>query len=237
MTEKLDSVARYGMALEIAILPRTILVEGTTDVKLFQLAAAKELEKTGFNLLGEELAIVAAGDGDRGGTRGVIRELIGLRGMARTCLLQNGTPRYRFVGLFDNDHAGRLAIKLSRDIDTSILEYKDIFRLHPAMPLPGNLDPGSMQRAFEKENAAYKGLDWELEDLMPSAFMEVFFGEYPTALIRTCTAGGKLHRELTRDGKAQLHRFISLYATRDDLTEVIDVLKTFRTYLGLRVFV
>lgn len=39
MTEILDSVAQYGMALGFDVRPRTVLVEGTTDVLLFELAA------------------------------------------------------------------------------------------------------------------------------------------------------------------------------------------------------
>jgi hypothetical protein len=45
--------------------------------------------------------------------------------------------------------------------------------------------------------------------------------------------GGKVHREMTSDGKARLHRFIKQHAIRDDLTIVVDVLKSLRSYLGL----
>lgn len=152
MVEDLDYVARYAMSLGLSILPRTVLVEGTSDVDLFQLAARLEYKETGLNLIGRDLAIVAAGEADRGGTSGVIRELICLRGLARTCLLQNGRPRYRFIGLFDNDRAGKQAVRQARDIDGSLLEYKDLFRLWPVMPLPRNLDPGSVQKTFENEN-------------------------------------------------------------------------------------
>ena len=87
-----------------------------------------EKAKTGIDLMGDGLAILAAGEGELGGTRGVLRELMCLRGMARTCLLPNGRPRYRFIGLFDNDKAGKQAVNAARDFDKSILEYKDVFR-------------------------------------------------------------------------------------------------------------
>ena len=70
-------------------------------------------------------------------------------------------------------------MKSARDIDGSLLEFKDLFRLWPVMPLPGNLDPASMQRTFEDENKIYKGLDWELEDLLPKEFVDVFVAEEP----------------------------------------------------------
>jgi hypothetical protein len=48
---------------------------------------------------------------------------------------------------------------MERDIDSGILEYKDALRLWPVMPLTGNLDPGTMQKTFERENFDYRGLD------------------------------------------------------------------------------
>ncbi len=233
VTEELDAVIRYGKALGFAVRPRTVLVEGTTDAELFELAARLEHDKTGINLLGDDLAIVAAGERDRGGTHGVIRELIAFRGMARTCLLQNGRPRYRFIGLFDNDRAGKLAVRLARDIDTSILEYKDVFRLWPVMPLPGILDPGAVQRAFEHENSAYKGLEWEIEDLLPQEFIEAFIADAPLAVSHTSSMANKVHRDLTRDGKARFHRFIKQHAVCSDLSAVVETLKAIRFYLNL----
>lgn len=234
MAEELDSVARYGMALGFDVRRRTVLVEGTSDVELFNMAARLERVASGADLFGGDLAIVAAGERDRGGAQGVVRELLSLRGMSRTCLAQNGSPRYRFVGLFDNDHAGKQAVKSARIVDNSILEYKDVFRLWPQMPLPGNLDPGTVQRAFERENAAYGNLDWELEDLLPADFIDAFAAENPKAIARTTSISGKVHRDLTPDGKARLHHFVKQHAVRDDLAPVIGVLKALRFYLGLK---
>jgi len=235
VAEDLDPVARYAMALGFAIRPRTVLVEGTTDVELFHLTTRLERETTGIDLLGEDLAIVAAGERDRGGTRGVIRELIALRGMARTCLLPNGRPRYRFIGLFDNDKAGNQAVKLARDIDTSILEYKDVFRIRPVMPLAGNLDPGTMQKTFERENTCYRGMEWEMEDLLPQDFIDAFLSDHPEAVFRSTPMSDKVHRDLTDDGKAHFHRFIKLHAVRNDVSAVVEVLKALRFYLGLQL--
>lgn len=232
MTNELDFVERYGMAQGFVIRPRTVLVEGTTDVELFQFAARLEWQKTGINLLNGDISIVAAGERDRGGTYGVIRELLSLRGMARTCLLPSGIPRYRFMGLFDNDNAGKEAVTLARKIDTSILEYKDVYRLWPIMPLPGIMDPGAVQRAFDQANANYKRLEWELEDFLPQSFFEAFIYDYPTAVSHTTPMAGKVHRDLTRDGKAKFHRFIKLNAVHADLIQVIDVIKAIRFYLN-----
>lgn len=233
MADTLDAVTRYGLALGLRVRPRTVLVEGTTDAELFEFASRLECKATGIDLLGQELAFVAAGERDRGGTHGVVRELVALRGMARTCLSPDGRPRYRFIGLFDNDNAGRQAVKLARTIDNSILEYKDVYRLWPVMPSPGNLDPGSVQRAFERENAGYKGLDWEMEDLLPTAFVDAFVAEHPLAVARTSDNNGKVHRDFTTDGKARFHRFIKLNALHADIEGIIECLKAIRHCLGL----
>jgi hypothetical protein len=233
MKGDMDFVVLYGRALGWNLRPKTVLVEGTTDVDLFQLAASLERSETGIDLLGGDLAIEAAGVGDRGGTRGVVRELISLRNFGRTCLLPDGRPRYRFVGLFDNDCAGRQAVKLARVLDASVMEYKDVFRIQPVMPTSGNLDPRTLQRNFERSNSVYKGLDWELEDLLPREFLEAFFSENPNSCSKKLNIGEKVHHDFSRDGKARLHRFIREHAMYDDLGSVIDVLKAIRFYLCL----
>jgi hypothetical protein len=222
------------MSLGYRVCPRTVIVEGTTDVELFQLAARLEREATGGELLGQDLSIIAAGVGDLGGTRGVIRELMVLRGLGRTHLLPNGRPVYRFVALFDDDKAGKQAVRAAKDFDTSLLEYKDLFRLCPVMPIPGNLDPGAMQKAFERENAPYKGIEWEAEDLLSEEFYQSFLSDHPAALVKSTSAGGRIHRDLSKDGKARLHRFVKENAMHKDILGAIEVLRALRFYLGLK---
>lgn len=233
MAEILDTVGSYGKAMGWELRPRTVLVEGTTDAELFQLAARFEYQRKGANLLGDELAIIAAGEKDQGGTRGVIRELNALRCLARASLMSNGRPRYRFVGLFDNDDAGRRAINGAQNMDSSILEYKDIFRLQPVMPSTGNLDPTTLKKTFERLNGNYKGLDWEVEDLLPKSFIDAFVTDYPSAVARVSQKADKTHRDLTTDGKAHFHRYVQKHANRDDLCAVIETLYSIRFYLTL----
>ena len=234
MAEELDFVARYAMGEGLAIRNRTVLVEGSTDVELFELAAGLEYKATGTALLGPELAIVAAGVGERGGTRNLCRRLWVLRDLARNCLTERGSLRYRFIGLFDNDEAGKQAVKAARAFDTSILEYRDVFRLWPVMPLPDSLDPGTVERSVQRANAGYKGLKWELEDLLPREFVEAFLSEQPGAVTHSTAVGNRVHWEFTRDGKARLHRFVKRNAIRGDLSGVVEVLKAIRFYLRMK---
>lgn len=234
MTEKLDYIARFAKTKNFDLRPRTVFVEGTTDVDLFQLAARLERERTGFDLLGEDLAIIAAGEGNEGGARGICRELVSFKNMAGGCLLPGGRPKYRFIGLFDNDDAGRRAIYDVRKTDTSILEYKDVFRLRPVMPLCPNRDPAALRESFKSENGKYRDIDWELEDLLPEEILKAFLDEHPDAVIRSSVAHDKIHRDWTRDGKARLHYFVRQYAICADLVAVVGVLRALRHYLGLQ---
>lgn len=235
MTDLTDSVAVYASSLGYSIRPKIVLVEGMTDFALCQTAAKLEAAATGKRLLGDDMCIIPAGEGDLGGTRGVIRELMCFRGLSRACLLPTtGRPRYRIVALFDNDKAGRQSVRAARDWDASLLEFKDLFRLWPIMPLASNLDPIAMRRAFEKENEPYKGLDWELEDLLPDSFIRCFLEEVPGATARSTSVNGKTHRDFTRDGKSRLHRFVKQHVMHQDLLQVIAVLQALRCYFGLK---
>ena len=233
MEQGSNIVILYGQSHGWDLRSRTVLVEGTTDEALFQLAARLELEKTGVDLLADELAIIAAGEGEQGGTPGVIRELNTLRSLARASLMPNGLPRYRFIGLFDNDYAGKKAIRDARSIDTSILEYKDVFRLHPVMPRNGNLDPKTLGKTFERLNKDHTGLNWELEDLLPTNFIDAFLDDHPDIDCKENEAYGKIHRDFNWDGKALLHQYIKKHAIREDLVAVCDVIQALRFYLRL----
>lgn len=222
----------YAASLGMQIKHRTILVEGTSDIALLGLVSSLEKKLSGKELFGD-FAIVAAGERDQGGVNGVVRELIAFRGMARTFLQPNGKPVYRFVGLFDNDRAGKRAIATARDLDSSILEYKDVFRLMPVMPEPGNLDPGTVAAAFTRSNEAYKGLDWELEDLISADLINAFADEHYGAIKERNIIADKTHHEFTRDGKAQLHRFVKRHGMRDDLLKVVELIHALRCYLNL----
>jgi hypothetical protein len=118
-------------------------------------------------------------------------------------------------------------------VDISILEYKDVFRLQPVMPLPGMLDPGAIKRAFEVNNAPFKGLDWEIEDLIPANFVAAFLSEHPGAVARTMPVGGKVHRDFTPFGKAAFIRFVKEHSVHSDLVAVVETLRAMRTYLNL----
>jgi hypothetical protein len=192
-----------------------------------------ELGATGVDLLGNEMAIVAAGERDRGGAAGVGRELLIIRSLAQSDLGRNGRPRYRFVGLLDNDPAGREAVRMAHALDSTVLEYKDVFLLRPWMAKCGSREPKTLRQRTEERNKPYAGLRWELEDLVSKDFVQAFMAEHPTAVIRQDNRGGRIHTHFTPDGKAKFHRFIRQHAIRDDVADVVDVIQAMRFVLGL----
>ncbi len=101
------------------------------------------------------------------------------------------------------------------------------------MPLHTDRDPSSLQKRFETENLPYKGIDWELEDLLPESFQQAFAESCPAAVARVTEAGGRLHRDLTKDGKAKFHRFVKEHAVYADLKDVIATVRALRFYLGM----
>ena len=228
----IDIVALYGQSHGWQLKPRTVLVEGTSDVSLFEIAAGLYQKATGKNILGD-MAIVAAGERDRGGVKGVVRELVTLRNLATGHLSPAGLRVYRIIGLFDSDAAGNKAVIGAREWDTTISEYRDVFRLRPVMPKTGNLDPTALQRTTDTQNLPFKGLIWELEDLVSPLFMAQFLEAHQTAQTREITIGGRVHRELTRDGKSHLVRYCAQRATLESLGELIQVAHALRHYLNL----
>ena len=232
MSAPTDSVALYASSLGHLIRPRTVIVEGTSDVEIFELASNLLMADSGIKLLDDEFTLVAAGRGDQGGVNGVVREFIALRAMGRTCLLANGRAKYRFMALLDNDHAGRMGAKLLRSVDSSVVEYRDVFRLQPVMPIPGMLDPGTVEAAFIRENAGAKGLDWELEDLIDEGLVQDFLCENHGVVRETRKVGNYVHREFTPDGKAKLLQHVKRNAMLADLGGVVEALRAVRYLAG-----
>jgi len=228
-----DQVNGYGRANGWTIRPRTLIVEGTSDVQLFRMAALLERQSTGVDLLAGGFSILAGGEAERGGARGVVRELTTLRSLARSVRLPDGRPRYRFIGLVDDDKAGREAIKGARMVDSSVMEYKDLFRLRPHMIVNTNLDPKTLRKSFEDANRRYNTLDWELEDLLPEDMVDSFLADFPTATPRVTRQHGRTHRDFSWDGKHRLHKFVEQHAFGTDLDSVAHVIRAMRYYLRI----
>lgn len=211
-----------------------VVVEGTTDVTLLHHAARLHLQATGVDVFGDGFAVVASGRADDGGVEGVNRRLTAARQNADVDRDATGALRYRFVGLFDNDFAGRKAIDLACSIDRRIRRYRDVFLLHPKMPIADyHFDPAVEQRTISR-NSEFSELDWEIEDYLPEDFKATFEAYHPQAVTKCVKKGGRSHRDLTRDGKRAYHVFVQQRATHRDVHELIRLICALRSYLGMQ---
>ena len=227
----MDAIAAYGMSKGWRLGRRVVLVEGTSDEALLKLTN-KLATSVGVDLLGQDISIVAAGEHDRGGTYGVGRELITLRAMTPYILDRDGSQVYSIVGLLDNDYAGRKIIEDVANIDRSVMEFRDILRLWPVMPQQVGGAPDKVRRTTELENAAFCGLDWEIEDTLSATLMARFAAEFPHTIRQRLTSGERTHFELTREGKRELHGLIHREASLEDVSGVVEVLRSLRGLFG-----
>ncbi|MGE8328668.1 hypothetical protein [Pseudomonas urmiensis] len=211
-----------------------VIVEGTSDVKIIELAAKLYKETHEIELLGEDLSVIAAGLGDEGGVNGINKRYQAIRQIAAAETAFNQRPAHRFIALYDNDRAGREAIGRITDFDVSISEYSEVFLLHPVMPLKNGTNSQGMKIRFERDNSNYRNLDWEIEDLISEDLLLAFEAEAPGDVSRKPDIGGLTHRNFTRDGKYKLLKFIETYATLKDLSKVIALIKALRDYCHLQ---
>ncbi|ACI97504.1 hypothetical protein RC1_0054 [Rhodospirillum centenum SW] len=208
-------------------------MEGRSDVLFLKLAAKLYREERGIDVF-NDFGVLAAGDGDDGGVDGVNRRLSAARQLAEYDLTPAGAKRYRFIGLFDNDEAGRRALKRACNFDPRVVRYEDVFLLHPVMPIAGG-SPGSVvEKRAETLNYDFRRLDWEVEDLFSPDFLRAFVADYPNAVVHETTIGGRTHRDLSRDGKTALREFAEKYATLDDVIDLIRLICSLRDYLHLQ---
>ncbi|WP_244455112.1 hypothetical protein [Gluconacetobacter diazotrophicus] len=165
---------------------------------------------------------------------GINRRLPTLRQVAAADPDKSGKLRYRFLGLYDNDRAGRRAFAAISSYDATIKKCSEVFLLRPEMSLKGGADHRIVQQRFERDNEPYKDLDWEMEDLIQPTFLDLFEDEFPTAVRHRTTILDRTHRDFTEQGKRDLIRFVKQHATLDELLDVIRLIRALRDYGHLR---
>lgn len=209
-----------------------IIVEGTSDVAFLARASDLHASERGRPLLDAELAVVAAGRGDDGGVDGVNRRLSFFRQLADGDRDHTGALRFRFVGLFDKDTAGKGAFAVASIFDRRVEPYVDVFLLHPFMP---DFPPGR-DRAMEiaRANIPFGRIDWEIEDLCSERIWRIFESEFSDAMISIQESGGRKHRELRPERKPDLKRIFMEQANFSDAAGFIELLRMMRVYLGLQ---
>jgi hypothetical protein len=223
----------YAKRMNWTLRPRNVMVEGESDVSYFIVANELYKENEKLDLLGNDISLFACGTGDSGGTVGMFEQLPPLLKIIRSDPDPTGKILFRVVALIDNDHAGRGLknglIQQYREIKTN----RDIFILNRVFPRTTS-EPRALTSQIEKYNISWKGLDCEIEDLIGPGIIECFLEENLDALRKPpIKIDNGYHYEWNESAKPNLCRFTQRYALLDDVSMIIEVLKSLRFYLGL----
>lgn len=206
-----------------------VLVEGTSDMDIFICAAKLYKKNKGIDLL-KDLAVIPAGEGAEGGAKAVCDEMITIKRITGGSMRRT---KSRVIGLLDKDFEADECIKFEKNHHGRLLEFRDVFRLHPCMPVKGNLDPNTLKKSFERLNANYKSLKWEVEDLLPKECFDLIEEQYADQINKK-KCGDKVHYELGDKAKNAVHKIIYNDIFKgENFDGVIDVLKSLRFLLLL----
>lgn len=225
-------VDRYANGKGWNIGTANVLVEGTSDVRYLRLARDLWQRESSHDLFDSGFTVFEAGLKDDGGVQGVVRELQTLRQMASQDAANLMTER-KFVGLFDNDDAGRKHARMLCEMDFRVKHYRDVFLLHPIMPTSNGVLGPELKRRAEAQNGSCEGLDWEIEDYLSEDLIRGFYNAHPGTLVSKQEMAGRVHHEFNRAGKRQLQDYVAEEALVEDMTEIILLICSLRDYLGL----
>lgn len=223
----------YAKRMNWTLRSRNVMVEGESDVDYFKVANELHKENAKLDLLGDDISLFACGSGDSGGTVGMFEQLPPLLNIIKSDPDPNGKLLFRVIALIDNDRAGRGLqnglLQQYRQIKTN----RDIFILNRVFPRTTS-EPKALTNQIEKYNKDWKGLDCEIEDLIGPGIIECFLEENPGALRKPPTnINNGYHYEWIDSAKPNLYRFTQRYALLDDVTMIVEALKSLRFYLGL----
>lgn len=220
---------QYGWSLRAG----NLMVEGSSDVSYFEHCSKLYEAHCGRKLVGVDLAVFAAGQGDDGGTFGVSEKFPTLFNLAKLDMDASGKSRFKAIALLDDDRMGRRAVTGITQGHRQIREYESLFRLRRSMPLRA----GSVQKLEEKTkaaNTAFGALECTIEDLLADSFCTGFIRGMPHAIARAAVpSGGACHRDWTVDGKRELRLAAIRTGTLADMQGMVDALRALRTYVGL----
>jgi hypothetical protein len=225
-------VEQFASQVGWRIGKNTVVVEGASDVAFLVHASDLHAQQHGRPILDSDFNVVAAGQRDDGGVDGINRRLNACRQLADADRDQFGAIIYRFVGLYDNDRAGRNALSIASRFDRRLAAYVDLFLLHPVMPI-GGPSVTDLGQEVTRINRQFAGLDWEIEDLCSERLLAAFESGNPRSVTGRRTAAGRTHREFNRGAKPELRRYFLQYADIGDAREMLALLKALRSYVGI----
>ena len=228
-----DLVRHYAGLFHWPVADRTILVEGEHDQRYFVLADKLYAEKTQLKLLCSQMAIFPTGIGDEGGSFGLQRHFHPLRAVMDRDMTQNGQKIFHAIALFDDDIEGRRGFGALTAQHLNYRKWRDVFLLQRFIPR-STRDPVQVDKLIGTANNKWRGMECEIEDLVAIDMIKEFVSENPNCIQRQLEErNGAVHCRFHRHAKANFIRFVEKNAILEDLSLIVDTLKSLRYYLGL----
>lgn len=229
-----DNVRWYASKYGWALARRNIFVEGETDASYLNLASRLYTKEHGLKLLSDDLKVLSVGFGNAGGTDCIKENLLHLWKLIDLDCNSNGRPLFRAIVLLDNDYEGSRTCQYLTDRYIRLRENRDVFVLKRLFPRESQ-DPRRLVDIIKNANAAWHDLDCEIEDLLSKEILDVFVEDNPGAVQRQpVLANGCHHFDFTTSGKSALCRWVPTVANLNDVTQIVELLKSLRYYLGLK---
>lgn len=226
-------VREFGRRLGWNVSTCNLMVEGTTDVDYFRLAARLYQEDTGLSLIGDGLSVFAVGDRDRGGTPAMLRYLPALKGLLPTDPVDHNGQPFRFIVLLDSDAAGRGMARKLTSTGVGLGQNRDVFVLQRVLPCVTR-DPRTYEKKCSELNGDWSSIDCEIEDLVNRSVLEAFIMENPAACKQSpVLLDGAHHFDWHGHTKRALSRYVEQNALTTDVQPIISVLQSFRYMLEL----
>jgi hypothetical protein len=232
MADPDDQVRYYSDKFGWKIARSTLVVEGELDVGYCTLANAFHQKKKSLNLLSDQFGITACGQGDQGGTDGMMERFPFIHRIA-AFEAASGRPPYRFIALFDSDAPGLSAYNVIRNANKNLVECRDVFLLRRRYP-PNQSDPLALKAEIEVRNHDWQNLSCEIEDLIDQALVNDFVAHQPGCLLRPAVQkNGEWHIDFKKAYKPQLLAHVTAKNDASSLDSVIQILMAFRSYCDL----
>ncbi len=228
-----DIVRAYAGRKGYPLAGRNIIVEGTTDVDHLTTAASVYEAEEHLALLGEDLSVFAVGERQDGGTRNLVQEFQTLRNILRVEPYAPEDDAIRIIALLDKDNAGQRAIYTLTSREVGFVEFRDVFPVARIMPRDTR-DARQLAKRFRERNAPWSMIDCEIEDLVADNVLASFAESNPEALRgEPRRVEGAHHYEWEGHAKPALARYVNENALLDDISAIVDLLKSLRYALDL----